>query len=45
LTDNGALKVVQLRVESPAVKRSLYVYYNTMIFGMCVLVILLQFLC
>jgi hypothetical protein len=35
LADDGGMERVQLRVESPAVKRSLYVYCSTVIFGMC----------
>jgi hypothetical protein len=35
LEDNGGIERVQLRVESPAVKVSLYVYCSTVIFGVC----------
>jgi hypothetical protein len=35
LADDGGVEIVQLRVESPAVKRSLYVCCSTVIFGVC----------
>jgi hypothetical protein len=35
LTDDGGVERVQLRVESPAVKRKLYVCCDTVIFGVC----------
>jgi hypothetical protein len=44
LADDGGVERVQLRVECPAVKRSLYVCYSTVIYGACVSVRLLQFL-
>jgi hypothetical protein len=44
LADNGGIETAQLRVENLAVKRSLYVCYNTLIFGVCDSMILVQFL-
>jgi hypothetical protein len=35
LADDGGIEKVQLRAESPAVKRNLYVCCSTMIFGVC----------
>jgi hypothetical protein len=35
LADDGGIESVQLRVESPAVKRSLYVCCSTVIIGVC----------
>jgi hypothetical protein len=44
-SDDGGVERVQLRVESPAVKRGLYVCCSTVIFGVCDSVGLLEFLC
>jgi hypothetical protein len=35
MADDGGVERVQLRVESPAVKRRLYMCCSTVIFGVC----------